>query len=37
MDEDHEDACNNEEAEVPRVANDNNNSKRYWRTIDGLD
>jgi hypothetical protein len=35
MDEDCEDACDNEEAEVPRAA-DNNNSKRYWCAIDGL-
>jgi hypothetical protein len=37
MDEDHEDAHDNEEAEVPRAADDNNNSERYWCTIDGLD
>jgi hypothetical protein len=37
MDEDHEDACENEEAEVPRVADDDNSSERYWCAIDGLD
>ena len=37
MDEDCKDACNNKEAEVPRADNDDNNSERYWRTIDGLD
>jgi hypothetical protein len=36
MDEDREDACENEE-EVPRAANDDSSSKRYWRMIDGLD
>jgi hypothetical protein len=36
MDEDHEDACSNEEAEVPRITEDNN-SERYWRTVNGLD
>jgi hypothetical protein len=36
MDEDHEDAHDNEEAEAPRT-NDDNNSKRYWHTIDSLD
>jgi hypothetical protein len=35
MDEDREDAHKNEE--VPRAADDDNSSKRYWRTIDNLD
>jgi hypothetical protein len=35
MDEDCEDARENEE--VPRAADDNDNSERYWRMIDQLD
>jgi hypothetical protein len=35
MDEDHENAHENEE--VPRAADDDNNSERYWRAIDQLD
>jgi hypothetical protein len=35
MDEDREDARKNEE--VSRTADDDNNSERYWRTIDQLD
>jgi hypothetical protein len=37
MDEDCEDAHNNEEAEVPRAADNNDNSERYWCTINSLD
>jgi hypothetical protein len=37
MDEDCEDAYDNEEAEVPRAADDDNGSKRYWRAINSLD
>jgi hypothetical protein len=37
IDEDHEDACKNEEAEALRAADNNNNSERYWCTINGLD
>jgi hypothetical protein len=36
MNEDREDAHNNEEAEVPRAASDNN-SERYWHAINSLD
>jgi hypothetical protein len=36
MDEDYEDACSNEEAEVPRATEDNN-SERYWCTVNSLD
>jgi hypothetical protein len=34
IDENHENACDNEEAEVPRIAD---NDSRYWHAIDGLD
>jgi hypothetical protein len=37
MDEDHDNACQNEEAEVLRAADDDNSSERYWRAIDSLD
>jgi hypothetical protein len=36
MDEDHEDAHDNEEPEVPRTADDDNTSERYWCAIDNL-
>jgi hypothetical protein len=35
MDEDHENACENEE--VPRAADDDDNSERYWCAINQLD
>jgi hypothetical protein len=35
MDEDHEDACENEE--VPRAADDDNSSERYWHAINQID
>jgi hypothetical protein len=37
MDEDHENAHDNEEAEAPRAANDDSSSERYWHAINGLD
>jgi hypothetical protein len=35
MDENHKDACENEE--VSRTADDDDSSERYWRVINQLD
>jgi hypothetical protein len=37
VDEDCDNACENEEAEVLRTADNSNSSERYWCTINGLD